>query len=211
MGLYFEGDDSLLEFPCISIVGSRKMTPYGREVIHRLVPDLVKAGLTIVSGLAYGVDAEVHRVMLASGGKGIGVLGGSFDRLYPASHHALYQTMLRSGSLMLTEYPPGTSPRQYHFPARNRIIAAISNVTLLVEAGEKSGSLSTAQAALEANQVVCVIPSDITREGSLGALRLLKQGAIPVATASDILEHYVIPHVHVVESIGCQDCEIGTG
>lgn len=204
MGLYAEGDTSLLETPCISIVGSRKMSPYGREVIHRLVPDLVRAGLTIVSGLAYGVDAEAHRVMLDSGGKGIVVLGGALNRLYPASHTSLKQTLVASGSLVVTEYPPGTPPRNYYFPERNRIIAGLSQVTLIVEAGEKSGTLSTAQAALEANQVVCVVPGDISREGSLGVLKLLRQGAVPVATVADILEQYVVPRAVVVERIGCQ-------
>lgn len=182
------------------------MTTYGREVIHRIVPDLIRAGLTIVSGLAYGVDAEAHRVMLLCKGRGIAVLGTSLETTYPASHTSLRRQLVAQGSLILSEYPPGTSPQKYHFPERNRIIAALSGVTLIVEAGEKSGSLSTAQAALDANQVVCVIPGDITREGSLGALRLLKQGAEPVACAQDILEHYRHPTTVTVEQFSLSGC-----
>jgi DNA processing protein len=200
VGLYTEGDVSLLTKPCVSVVGSRKMTAYGREVLELLIPQLVAQGLCIVSGLAYGIDAHSHRIMLRCGGKGIAVLGTPLGTYYPASHYTLHRQLLATGSLVVSEYSNQVNVQKYTFRERNRIIAALSKVTLVVEAGQKSGSLSTAQAALDANQVVCVIPGDITREGSLGVLRLLQEGALPVGSAADILEHYQKPVVKPVET-----------
>lgn len=198
MGLYVQGDSALLSHVCISIVGSRKMTDYGKQVLQIILPELVEAGLTIVSGLAYGIDAEAHRVMLRCGGKGIAVLGTPLSVMYPSSHTALRQALLAQGSLVVSEYPEETVTHKYHFWERNRIIAALSKVTLIVEAAEKSGTLSTAQAALDANQTVCVVPADITRVGSRGVYRLMQQGAYPVTSAQDILQHYRSEQVCIV-------------
>ncbi len=187
--LYCDGDLSVLGLPAISIVGSRDISSYGEAVIRLLIPSLVRAGLVVVSGLAYGVDAAAHRAVLAEGGRCVAVLGSALDRIYPASHGGLYKKICSTGCV-ISEYPPGTGPQQYHFPARNRIVAALSSVVLIVEAGEKSGTLTTARHAHDLGRTVCVVPSDITRLQSVGVNALLKDGATPITSADDILALY---------------------
>ncbi|HSI20536.1 MAG TPA: DNA-processing protein DprA [Verrucomicrobiae bacterium] len=188
--LYYNGSLDALSRPLISIVGSRKMSTYGSAVLQALVPPLVQAGLVVVSGLAYGVDAAAHRCALDHGGTGIAVIGSSLDQLYPASHTSLADKLVRSGGIVLSEYPPGTPGFKFHFPRRNRIIAALSPVLLIIEAADPSGTFSTARAALEMGKEVCVVPADITRGQSNGTLRLLKDGARPVSCPEDILSLY---------------------
>jgi DNA processing protein len=189
--LYTLGSTALLSSLSISVVGSRKMTPYGEEVLKQLIPGLVSAGLTIVSGLAYGVDSFAHTVALEEKGKCVAVLGGGFDRLYPARHRGLFEKIQTSGGCVVSEYAPEVSPTAYSFPARNRIIAGLSQATLIVEAGETSGTLSTARFARDYGRQVCVVPADITRKSSQGVLNLLKEGSVyPVSTVADILSCY---------------------
>jgi DNA processing protein len=190
--LFVQGSLEALKLPCISIIGSRKISPYGEQVANLLIPGLVKSGLTIVSGLAYGIDSLAHKIALRHGGKCVAVLGSGLDRIYPAIHASLYRTIIEAGGCALSEYPPGTTPQKYYFPARNRIVAALSGATLIIEAGEKSGTLITARCALDEGRDVLVVPGDITRESSAGITSLLKQGAHPVASVEDVLSFYAM-------------------
>lgn len=188
--LWVKGEVGICAGPCVSIVGSRKMSAYGKQVIGLLVPQLVRAGLTIVSGLAQGIDAEAHRMALKSGGRCAVVLGSGFNRVYPSSNQPLLREILAAGGCALTEYKEDVGPQRYHFPTRNRIVAGLSQATVVIEAGEKSGTLITARHALDAGREVFAVLGDITREGSAGIARLLRQGAAPVVEAADILSAY---------------------
>ena len=174
--------------PTVAIVGSRKPTEYGEMIAYRLSADLARAGFIIVSGLAYGIDAIVHRAALEAGGITWAVLGSGLDKLYPARHASLAREIIREGGAVISEYPAGTPPLKHHFPARNRIIAGISLATIVPEANAKSGSLITAQLALEENRLVGAVPGPITSERSVGPHALLKQGALLVTSAGDICQ-----------------------
>lgn len=188
--LYAYGNLDLLQEPMISVVGSRRMSGYGQKVVESFVPQLCKAGLSIVSGLAYGVDGHAHRVVLANSGRCVAVLGGGLERVYPVSHQSLFREIIKNEGLVLSEYPPTASPRQFTFLHRNRIIAGLSHATVIVEAGEGSGTLGTARYVLDYGRELCVVPGDIfSREGK-GIAQLLKSGARPVMSATDILELY---------------------
>lgn len=187
---FYQGDLGVAGRPCISIVGSRASTAYGERVARILVPELVRAGLCIVSGLAYGIDSYVHELALLNGGSCIAVLGSGLQRIYPRRNAGLLDRILESGGCAISEYAPDVGPQAYHFPARNRIVASLSPVTLIIEAGEKSGTLITAQFAIDGGRQVCVVPGDITRPGTKGILKLMKDGAHPIASAADILQLY---------------------
>lgn len=174
--------------PTVAIVGSRKPTEYGEMIAYRLSADLARAGFIIVSGLAYGIDAIVHRAALEAGGVTWAVLGSGLDKLYPARHASLAREIIREGGAVISEYPTGTPPLKHHFPARNRIIAGMSLATIVPEADAKSGSLITAQLALEENRLVGAVPGPITSERSVGPHVLLKQGALLVTSAGDICQ-----------------------
>lgn len=190
LALFYRGDLSLLhETLAIGIVGSRKPTSYGRAVSARLSKELALAGVVIVSGLAYGIDAEAHQAALKAGGKTIGVMGCGIDQIYPASHRQLYRKLEEAG-LLLSEYPPGTPAMPGLFPERNRIISGLSLGVLVVEAAERSGSLITADCALEQGKDVFAVPGPIFSELSAGPHNLLKQGAKLVTTGVDVLEEW---------------------
>ncbi len=172
--------------PMVAIVGSRKPTPYGEMVGYRIASDLAKAGVCIVSGLAYGIDGIVHQAALEAGGTTVAVLGSGIDKLYPAAHKPLARQIVQTGGAIITEYPNGTPPLKHHFPARNRIIAGLSAATVVPEADAKSGSLITAQLALEENRIVCAVPGPITSARSAGPNNLLKAGAVATTSAADI-------------------------
>lgn len=171
----------------IAVVGTRRMTRYGEEVTRRLVSELVQAGLTIVSGLALGVDRQAHQVALESGGRTIAVLGSGIDRIYPASNRSLARRIVENGALV-SDYPPGTPPDAANFPPRNRIISGLARGTLVVEAGERSGALITARFAAEQGRDVFAVPGSILSPHSRGTNQLIREGAIPVLEARDILE-----------------------
>ncbi|MBU2028810.1 DNA-processing protein DprA, partial [Patescibacteria group bacterium] len=187
--LYKKGDLNLNSAPLISVVGSRKFTAYGKQAADSLVHDLVQAGLIIVSGMALGIDGIAHRAALESGGKTIAVLGNSLDEknVYPKAHAELAREIADTGAL-LSDYPIETPAGEITFPARNRIIAGLSLGTLIIEAGEKSGSLITAYLALEFNREVFTVPGSIFSAQSVGANQLLKKGAKLVMGVKDILE-----------------------
>jgi DNA processing protein len=188
--LYYAGDTQVLTKESISIIGSRALSTYGEKVLNILVPPLVQSGLCIVSGLAYGVDSYAHTIALKHKGACVAVLGSGLGSIYPRSNRPLFEDIVRTGGCVLSEYEDDVGPRRHHFPERNRIVATLSRVLLIIEAGEKSGTLITARFALEAGREVCVVPADITRKESVGVHSLLKQGARPVTCAEDIIALY---------------------
>jgi len=174
----------------LAVVGSRRPSPYGQQVVNHLVKELAASGLTIVSGLAYGIDSLAHRVTLEQNGLTVAVLGSGLDRgsLYPAAHRALAHEIVATNGLLLSEFPPLTRAQPFNFPRRNRLIAGLSRATLVIEAAAKSGSLITAHYALEQNREVLAVPGNIFSPQSTGANHLIKLGAKPVTRVDDIGE-----------------------
>ncbi|WP_238933362.1 DNA-processing protein DprA [Brevibacillus choshinensis] len=187
--LFAKGELELLHQPAIGVVGSRRPTPYGRACCTHLVKELSQHGLVIVSGLAHGIDGEAHRAALQVKGKTIGVLGCGIDQVYPAGHRALYREIETFG-LIVSEYPPGTLPLPGFFPERNRIISGLSLGILVVEGAERSGSLVTADCALEQGRDVFAVPGPIFSLVSAGPHNLIKQGAKLVTSSMDVLEEW---------------------
>jgi DNA processing protein len=184
--LYLRGKKELLSSACVAIVGSRAATAYGRRTCRSLATEIAPF-LTIVSGMALGIDAEAHAGALAAGGGTIAVLGTGLDVVYPEQNRRLYEQIGESG-LLVSEYPLGTSPEGFRFPARNRIIAGLCLGVLVVEAARKSGSLITAQMALDNGREVFAVPGQIDSFKSEGTHWLLKQGAKLVQSAQDVLD-----------------------
>jgi len=181
-GQAFEG---WLDKPKVAVVGSRKITPYGRTITAKLVNELARAGVVIISGLAYGVDAAAHQAALAAGGPTAAVLPAGLDSIYPAAHANLARQIAESGTL-ITEYPANTVSYPGNFIARNRIVSGLADVLLITEAALKSGSLHTARFALEQGKTVMAVPGNITSPFSEGCNNLIKSGAVPVTSADDI-------------------------
>jgi DNA processing protein len=181
------GDAEILGRPAVAIVGARACSPYGTQVARMLGRELAAAGLVVISGLARGIDGEAHRGALDAGGVTVAVLGCGIDRDYPAAHAELARRICERG-LVVSEYEPGVEPAPWRFPARNRIIAGLAAVTVIVEARERSGALITADFALEDGREVFAVPGEITSMLALGTNRLLRQGATPVTAADDVLE-----------------------
>ena len=173
--------------PAIAIVGARNCSSYGKNMAYEYARVLTKAGVQVISGLVRGVDAAAHAGALAAGGKTYGVMGCGVDFCYPTSSRNLYHTMQQQGGI-LSEFSPGTPPLAYHFPLRNRIISGLSQAVLVVEAKEKSGSLITADAALEQGRTVFALPGRAGDLLSEGCNRLIYQGAIPAWKPEIILE-----------------------
>ncbi|MED1949146.1 DNA-processing protein DprA [Brevibacillus centrosporus] len=189
LALFCKGDTSLLHQPSIGVVGSRRPTPYGKACCSTLVKELSEQGLVIVSGLAYGIDGEAHLATLQSAGKTVGVLGCGIDQIYPSRHRELYRK-IESFGLLISEYPPGTPPLPGLFPERNRIISGLCLGILVVEGAEKSGSLVTADCALEQGRDVFAVPGSIFSLVSAGPHNLIKQGAKLVTSSADVLEEW---------------------
>lgn len=171
----------------IAIVGTRRITSYGREITEMFARSLSEAGLTIVSGMAYGVDGVAHQATIDAGGKTIAVLGNGVDQAYPRENQKLYEDILDSGGLIISEYPPGTPPSAGSFPARNRIVAGLSDGVLVTEGAQDSGSLITANFGLEFDRKVFAVPGPITSSLSAAPLRLIEKGAKLVVSPDDIL------------------------
>jgi DNA processing protein len=187
-GLFVRGTGSeVLRRPTVAVVGARACSPYGAQVARMVGRELAAAGLAVVSGLARGVDGEAHRGALEAGGTTVAVLGCGIDRDYPAAHAEL-GSRIRASGLAVSEYAPGVEPAPWRFPARNRIIAGLSAVTVVVEARERSGALITADLALEEGREVFSVPGEITSALSAGTNDLLRLGAAPLLAPSDVLE-----------------------
>lgn len=187
--LYYLGDLEQADLS-LAIVGSRTASPYGKAMAQSLARNLAEGGFSIVSGLARGIDGAAHRGALLGGGKTITVLGSGLDVIYPREHKALFEEIQQNGAVV-SEFPLGTQPLSMNFPVRNRIIAGISLGTLVVEGKEKSGSLITADYALEQGRDVFAMPGPVNSENSRGPHKLIKQGAKLVESAADVLEEYV--------------------
>ena len=185
--LWVRGDVAMTARPAVAIVGSRAATPYALDVAGRLAAELADRGIVVASGLARGVDSAAHRGCLDAGGPTVAVLGSGLDRIYPAEHKPLAETIRRHGAVM-SELGPGGPPLAEHFPLRNRIISGISLAVVVVEASENSGSLITARCALEHGRDVMAVPGSVLTGRNRGSHGLLKDGAKVVETADDILE-----------------------
>ena len=171
----------------VAIVGTRRATPYGRRWTKKLVTALAKHGFTIISGMAEGIDGEAHKACLEVEGQTIAVVGTGVDQIYPHRHKDLYGQILNSG-LVISEYPQGTTPNKTHFPARNRIIAGLSRVTLVIEAPERSGALITAYQANEYGRDVYALPNSLDVNEAKGCLKLLGKGAHAILGVDELLE-----------------------
>lgn len=182
--LYYRGNLSLLGANCISIVGTRKPSEYGRRVAFNLARKLACEGFVIVSGLAYGIDCEAHRGAISAGGFTIAVMGNGIDS-YPASTRKIRNEIAKS-HLIISEYPDGTHGTKYSFPIRNRIISGLSMATVVVEAGLSSGSLITAERAGEQGRIVYAVPGNIDNVNSIGTNKLIMDGAIPLYALDNV-------------------------
>lgn len=185
--LYCLGALDWLTHPAVAIIGARTATDYGKRVAASLAAELAGQGVVIVSGAAYGIDAAAHQGALTAGGGTVAVLGCGIDVVYPRAHADLFRDIAGNG-LLLTEYPLGTKPEGYRFPARNRIISGLVEGVVVVEATEKSGSLITARLALDQGREVFSVPGRIDSPQSAGAHRLIQQGAHLVQSVADIFE-----------------------
>jgi DNA processing protein len=184
--LYTIGRVSALAMPRVAIVGTRNSTAYGERITRTLTRALVRGGVSIVSGMARGIDAAAHRTALEQGGNTVAVLGTGVDVPYPVGHRLLHRTIAEHG-LVVSENPPGTKAAQGAFPKRNRIIAALAPVTIVVEAGFRSGALNTASQAIELGRVVAAVPGPIDSDQSRGSNQLLRDGAVLIAAPEDAL------------------------
>lgn len=178
------------EFDGVALVGTRSMSPYGRSVTAWLARDLAQTGYAIVSGLAGGIDTVAHEAGVDAGGTCVAVLGSGVDdaSLYPRCNLGLARRIMATTGALISEFPPGTESKKHHFPLRNRIISGLCRATIVVEAGEKSGSLITAHLALEQNREVFAVPGSVLNAQSHGTNHLLRLGAIPCTTPQDVID-----------------------
>jgi DNA processing protein len=182
--LYVRGSLTPMDHQSVGVVGTRSPSVYGKELAARIVPELVRAGLTIVSGLARGIDSIAHHAALEAGGRTIAVLGSGIDVIYPAENRSLFKRITQQGAVM-TDYPLGTKPDAFNFPARNRIISGLTLGTVVVEARIGSGALITADYALEQNREVFAFPGRATDRGSAGCNRLIREGRAKLVTETE--------------------------
>lgn len=186
--IYCCGDLELLKSRCVAVVGSRTTTVYGRRTAEAIGRCLAAAGVTVVSGMAIGIDASAHEGALSAGGLTVAVLGCGPDVCYPPENRLLMADIKRRG-LIVTEYEPGTPANRYNFPNRNRIISGLCEATVVVQARNRSGSLITAELAAEQGREVYAVPGNIDSQYNLGNNRLIKEGASPLICVDDILEY----------------------
>lgn len=185
--IWYRGTPACFDAPAVAIVGSRRAAPISLETAAIIASDLAAAGVIVVSGLARGVDSAAHRGALRTG-RTAAVLGSGLDCLYPPEHDGLAASIEAANGIVLTEYPPGTPALPFHFPMRNRLISGLSRAVILIEAGEKSGSLITAACALEQGRDVMVVPGTVLGGRHRGGHTLIRDGARIVESAADVLE-----------------------
>ena len=186
--LTYRGTIPPTDRPHLAVVGSRKATGYGKDAARMLVRDLARAGVVIVSGLAYGIDQMAHEATIEVGGTTIAVLGFGINHRGTSREEQLKQSILNSGGLLMSEFEPTTPGHKSNFPKRNRVISGLCHGVLVIEATERSGSLITSRTAMEQNRDVFAVPGPITSPNSEGTNRLIKQGAHPVTCAKDIFD-----------------------
>jgi DNA processing protein len=187
--LFTLGDQALFSRPAVAIVGSRDHSSYGAVVCRSIAGAAAGAGVTVVSGMARGLDAVAQTAALDAGGVTIGVLGNGLGVIYPAANRTLYERVARDG-LLVTEFPPGERPNAGSFPRRNRLISGLSRVTVVIEAAAGSGALITAGTALDQGREVMAVPGNITSAVSFGTNRLIRDGAAPLLEPADLLDHF---------------------
>ena len=185
--LYVRGRLPADDEPCLAVVGTRRPTIYGRQITEEIVGDLAGGGITVVSGLARGIDSVAHRAALDAGGKTVAVFACGPDIIYPRENSRLAEAIVESGAL-ISEHPPGVTPRPESFPLRNRIMSGLSLGVLVVEAGERSGALITAAQAVDQDREVFAVPGSVLSPASRGTNRLIQEGAKLVRDYADILE-----------------------
>ncbi len=197
--LYYVGNLEVLNQRCVSLVGSRTANGYGKSVAEQLASKLAMRGVTVVSGLAKGIDTCAHRGALKAGGNTAAVLGCGLDVCYPPENRNLMKEIAEKG-LLITEYDLGTKAERYHFPNRNRIISGLSEITVVVQARNRSGSLITAELAAEQGREVMAVPGNIDSQHNLGTNKLIREGATMLLSESDIFEALGIDHIDEQEA-----------
>lgn len=190
--IYYIGKPEILNGICVSIVGSRKTSQYGRSTAYAFGRQLGQRDVTVVSGMALGIDTCAHEGSLQENGKTAAVLACGLDICYPAQNHELKKKIEEKG-ILLSEYPPGTQAQRYSFPRRNRIISGLSPLTVVIQAGNRSGALITAELAADQGRDVAAVPGNIDSEYNLGSNKLLREGAIALVGVQDLLEAAGIP------------------
>lgn len=188
IALYVKGDVAALSKPMIALVGTRRATSYGKSAAGRLAYDLARAGWAVVSGLALGIDAEAHRGALDADGVTVGVIGSGLDRFYPEENRELARSIVQSGGAVVSEFPFGRPPDRETFPIRNHVVAALASGVVAVEAPAKSGTLITTSIAADLGRTVMAIPGRIDSRMSMGCLQLIRDGAVLVRNADDVIE-----------------------
>lgn len=192
-GLYYRGNIDILKNNfSLAVVGTRKISPYGKAVTEKIIKELIPYNFTIISGLALGVDTVAHKITLDFQGKTVAVLGTGLDKIFPAQNTNLGKQIIQQG-VLISEYPLNSPSFKSHFPWRNRIISGLAKAILIIEAPEKSGALITAHFALEQNRDIFAIPGSIFSNNSIGTNKLIQQGAKLIMNSQDILEEYQIP------------------
>lgn len=186
--LYVAGSPTVLDTPGVAIIGTRHPTIYGRDIAKRMGYQLASQGYTVVSGLAVGIDTEAHNGALQAKGNTVAVLGGALDRFFPRENRGLARSIVESGGAVITEYPFGRQPDRQTFPMRNRIVSGLSRGVLVVEASQTSGTLITANHALEQNRSVMAVPGRIDSPASVGCHKLLREGARLVVSVDDVVD-----------------------
>ena len=185
--IYLIGNKDLLYQKGIAIVGARDATQYGKKIAYNLAKELSEQNIVIISGLAIGIDSYAHKGSLEKGT--IAVLGSGIDNIYPKENLELAREIIKNKGCIISEYPLGTKPERLHFPQRNRIISGLSDGVVVIEASKKSGALITAEFALEQGKEIFAVPGDINKKQSEGTNQLIKDGAILLTSATDILEN----------------------
>lgn len=192
--LYIRGEYLPDDLFAVAIVGTRRVTPYGRQITEELSSFLAANGMTVISGLARGVDAVAHQTALKAGGRSIAVLGSGVDKIYPPEHRGLAEQMMARGAIV-SDYAPGTPPEASNFPPRNRIISGLSLAVVVVEAAETSGALITAEFAAEQGREVFAVPGSLLAPQSKGTNRLIQNGALPLLSVDDLMQTLDITRV----------------
>lgn len=200
--LYYRGEWKKELFEnCLAVVGSRRMTTCGRQAVEKIVTEIASRGITIVSGFMYGIDASAHKAAVEAGGKTIAVMPCGIDLVHPEGQTKLYNEILESKGLIISEYEGNMQPGYWNYPQRNRIVAGLSSAVLVVEAAEKSGSLITAGLAKKYNRKLFAVPGSIVSLVSKGTNQLIKEGAEVATSAEDVLKYFGIK---TVEKLACQ-------
>ena len=189
--LWVKGNAEVLNAPGVAVVGTRSPSPYGKDITRQFTRALVQQDMVVVSGLAYGIDTVAHRETLLAGGRTIAVLGSGIDRVYPVANIPLFDSVIKEGSVVISEFPPGTKPDYCNFPTRNRVVSGISLGTLVIETGTEGGSMITARLALEQNREVFVVPHNLTNTRAAGCHKLIRESSGKlVETVEDILSEF---------------------